>query len=618
MRVSRPALLAALVFVALTILHTYPLSIAPASRSLNHNVDTEQAEWTLSWIAHALRTDPRHLFDGNIFWPERHTLAYSDPVIMPAMFALPVRLLGGSPVLAFNIAVLVGLALTGWAAWFVAWRWTGSATAALTAGALAAFNVHLLTRLPHIVAAQSWTLPLTFYLADRVATERRPRDAVALALCVTATAANSLYWLALAGLIVGVTMVVHARQWRGALMTGGAAVAGLVIALPVLWPYLELAKAGATRPLESIVQFSATPAGYLASTTRIDRGWTARFYTHDVDVFFAGVAALVLAVIGAIAAWRTRGSRARMTILALVGAIGVILSFGPASTIYRWAYVWFEPIRGLRAVARFGYLYLLGVAFAAGYGVAAIERRVSRAGTGAGPYIPHVGRNVIGRLLDDDLGTGAGPDIQPVGAASPDTHNVPAALRPDTHDVVAAPHDRAEVPSVGAAPRGRPNVRRRAKGWTAGLALAAVTIEAWSAPILTLPFTGIPPIYELVAAAPDPVRLVELPFYPPDGMPGNGEYELNATAHWKPIMNGTSGATPDSYRQHAASFWFFPRDWAIDAIEQAGATHVMVHLEHFTPSEVADIELALRHRPELWLIGADSRGHRLYRVVKAR
>jgi hypothetical protein len=152
----------------------------------------------------------------------------------------------------------------------------------------------------------------------------------------------------------------------------------------------------------------------------------------------------------------------------------------------------------------------------------------------------------------------------------------------------------------------------------AALALAAVTIEAWSAPILTLPFTGIPPIYELVAAAPDPVRLVELPFYPPDGMPGNGEYELNATAHWKPIMNGTSGATPDSYRQHAASFWFFPRDWAIDAIEQAGATHVMVHLEHFTPSEVADIELALRHRPELWLVAADSRGHRLYRVVKAR
>jgi hypothetical protein len=298
--------------------------------------------------------------------------------------------------------------------------------------------------------------------------------------------------------------------------------------------------------------------------------------------------------VGAVAAWRTRESRARMTVLALVGAVGVILSFGPASTIYRWTYAWFEPIRGLRAVARFGYLYLLGVAFAAGYGVAAIERRVSRAGTGAGP------------------------DIQPVRAASPATHNVPAALRPDTHDVVAALHDRAEVPSVGAAPRGRPNVRRRAGRWVAALALAAVTIEAWSAPILTLPFTGIPPIYELVAAAPDPVRLVELPFYPPDGMPGNGEYELNATAHWKPIMNGTSGATPDSYRQHAASFWFFPRDWAIDAIEQAGATHVMVHLEHFTPSEVADIELALRHRPELWLVAADSRGHRLYRVVKAR
>jgi hypothetical protein len=526
-----------MVFVALTIVHTWPLSIAPASRSLNHNVDAEQAEWTLSWIAHALRTDPRHLFDGNIFWPERQTLAYSDPLITPALFALPIRALGGSPVLAFNIAVLVGLALTGWAAWFVAWRWTGSATAALTAGALAAFNVHLLTRLPHIVAAHSWTLPLTFYFADRVATDRRPRDAAALALCVTATAANSLYWLALAGIIVGVTMIVHARRWRGALVTGAAAAAGLILALPVLWPYVELAKSGATRPLESIVQFSATPAGYLASTTRLDHGWTSPFYTHDVDVFFAGVAALVLAVVGAMAAWRTRESRARMTTLALVATIGVVLSFGPASTIYRWAYAWIEPLRGLRAVARFGYLYLLGVAFAAGYGVAAIERRVTS---------------------------------------------------------------------------------WRARGWIAGLALAAVTIEAWSAPILTLPFTGIPPIYTLLADAPDPVRLVELPFYPPDGMPGNGEYELNATAHWKPIMNGTSGATPDSYREHAASFWFFPQDWAIDAIEHAGATHVMVHLEKFTKKEGDDIRQALRRRPELWLVATDSRGHRLYEVVRGR
>jgi hypothetical protein len=236
-------------------------------------------------------------------------------------------------------------------------------------------------------------------------------------------------------------------------------------------------------------------------------------------------------------------------------------------------------LRGLRAVARFGYLYLLGVAFAAGYGVAAIERRVGRAGTGAGPYT-------------DENASG-----------------VPL--------VGAAPRGRPDMRNAPAAPRGRPDVHRRA-WWVAGLALVAVTVEAWSAPILTLPFTGIPPIYELVADAPDPVRLVEVPFFPPDGMPGNGEYELNATAHWKPIMNGTSGATPDSYREHAASFWFFPRDWAIDAIERSGATHVMVHLEKFTASEVRDIELTLRHRPELWLIATDGRGHRLYKIVAQR
>jgi hypothetical protein len=44
----------------------------------------------------------------------------------------------------------------------------------------------------------------------------------------------------------------------------------------------------------------------------------------------------------------------------------------------------------------------------------------------------------------------------------------------------------------------------------------------------------------------------------------------------------------------------------------------MVHLEKFTASEVRDIELTLRHRPELWLIATDGRGHRLYKIVAQR
>jgi len=103
-----------------------------------------------------------------------------------------------------------------------------------------------------------------------------------------------------------------------------------------------------------------------------------------------------------------------------------------------------------------------------------------------------------------------------------------------------------------------------------------------------------------------------MPFYPPDTVFMNGEYMLNSTAHWQPLMNGTSGVTPTSYRRRTESFWFFPRDWAIDQIRKEGATHIMVHLEKFTPLEGEDVRVSLQNRHDLQLMASDARGHRLY------
>ena len=406
--------------------------------------------------------------------------------------------------------------------------------AAMVAGSLAAFNPHLLTRFPHIVAAWSWTIPLSLYLADRLVDERRPRTAVLLAMTVAATAATSLYSLAFVGLIVGVVLLaaVAARQWRSAAWIAVSSIGGLALALPVLIPYARFAATGVSRPLESIGQFSATLSGYLHSASRLHAGWSAPFFERDVSVFFAGFTALVLTAIG-LARWRGPQAGRRWFILGLLAVLGVGLSLGPATPVYRWLYEWVLPLRGLRAAARFGYLYLIAVAFAAAFGLAWISSRVASA-------------------------------------------------------------------------------RRRA--WLAGAALLLVTAEAWSAPVYTVPFTGVPPIYEQLRDLPEPVLLVEMPFWPPEAFFENGEYVLNATAHWRPLMNGYSGYVPDSYRARAPFFWYFPEARAIDRLKPEGVTHVMVHLERFTPQETIEIERALRDEARLTLIATDARGHRLYRV----
>ena len=165
----------------LAVVHTWPLATAPGRLSRNDNGDTVLNEWTIAWIAHEVVRDPLHLFDANVFHPERHTLALSEHLFVPAIMGAPVLWLGASPVLAYNLLLIAGFALTGFACCVVVSRWTGDWIAGVVAGSLMAFNAHTLTRLPHLQAQHLEFLPLAFVALDGVLRRRRVRDALWLA-----------------------------------------------------------------------------------------------------------------------------------------------------------------------------------------------------------------------------------------------------------------------------------------------------------------------------------------------------------------------------------------------------------------------------------------------------
>ena len=61
-------------FVTLTVVNAWPLPVR-AGAAIGQHGDAFFSVWRLAWIAHQLTTDPRHLFNGNIFYPEQRTLA---------------------------------------------------------------------------------------------------------------------------------------------------------------------------------------------------------------------------------------------------------------------------------------------------------------------------------------------------------------------------------------------------------------------------------------------------------------------------------------------------------------------------------------------------------------
>jgi hypothetical protein len=143
--------------------------------------------------------------------------------------------------------------------------------------------------------------------------------------------------------------------------------------------------------------------------------------------------------------------------------------------------------------------------------------------------------------------------------------------------------------------------------------VALANLESLRAPFLYTRFEGIPAIYSLLATEPGRVVLAEVPFYPAQAVFENAGYVLASTAHWRPLMNGYSGYVPGSYRKYAASFWYFPEDFAIQEMRKAGVTHIMVHPHRFH-DEAESAMKKVAASPYLERVAIGRQGLVLYRL----
>ena len=367
-------------FIGLAAAETWPLITDPAHLSRNDNADTMLNEWTVAWVAHQLPRDPLHVFDANIFHPDRHTLAYSEPLITHGALAAPLFWMGASPVLVYNVLLLAGLSLTGWVMSLVVARWTGDGLAGVSAGILVAFNAHTLTRLPHLQAQHAELLPVALVVLDALL--RRPRwaSAVWLAAVFVLQALTSMYLLVFTAVAATIAVLVRPEDWLGPparqLAPKLALALGVMVAaiVPLLLPYWQLHGAGFERSLDEVAWFSAEARDYWTMPSRV-HGWLGTS-ARGATSLFPGAVALALVAVALVQRGRAfRDPRVRMCVA--FGVVGVVLSFGPVVPGYPILYTVFPPLQAVRGAARFGYLGLVAVAIVAGYGLAALRRLLS-------------------------------------------------------------------------------------------------------------------------------------------------------------------------------------------------------------------------------------------------
>jgi hypothetical protein len=354
--------------VAVIAVMSWPLVTDPARLGMTDRPDGRLNAWILAWDVHALVHAPGRLFQAPAFHPLPDALAFSENLLVPAVLSAPGQWLGG-PVLGYNLALLVCLAVSGLGVQLLVRRVCGARAAAFVAGAFFAAGAHRWIRLAHLHAQATLFLPFVLLALDRYLERRTWRRALALGALLALQALSSVYVGAITATAVacalGVAGVARALAPRDLLRLGGGLLLAAALLAPVARPYLRMrAFQGVEWSLADVASYATTVESYAASGTRLYGRLTQRHLDPErvQDTLFPGLTLLALGVAGLAAA-----PRRYQAVGLLASAVAVVLSLGPETALYRFLHEHVILVRSVRALSRFSLLPVLVLCVASGF-----------------------------------------------------------------------------------------------------------------------------------------------------------------------------------------------------------------------------------------------------------
>lgn len=365
-------LVAAAAFLALSLIFTYPLVLAPSKANRFDSHDAMLNAWILSWDLHRLSSGRIDVFDANIFYPEKNTLALSDNLLTAALVVLPLRLFTDNPILLVNMALLAALVTSALAAFVLARHFWGSIHGAALAGILFGFGSYHWGHLTHLQLQWTFTVASALYFARRIREGAGLPASLGMAVSVAATFGCSgyyaVYLLTALPLFVAIDFLKPTTQrTRAAVDLGVAGLLSVLFSLPLVLPYLSKFSSGHQRSVEAMIRYSADYSAYVSSASRLHF-----FLPRDQEALFSGFVGSGLALFALAYSFTQRTGRRDVTLWLLLGLTGVGLSmgptFGPFSLLYRM-----PAYQGLRVPSRAGILFLLAVAVLAALGLSRIR-----------------------------------------------------------------------------------------------------------------------------------------------------------------------------------------------------------------------------------------------------
>ncbi|PYQ58338.1 MAG: hypothetical protein DMF53_20605, partial [Acidobacteria bacterium] len=320
-----PWLALTLLYTAVTCIYFWPLPRLAGDHLGPDLGDPLFTLYVLKWGAHQIGLGLPDVWDANIYYPTRGTLAFSDHLLGPAAQLFLFLKIVPNAIAGYNFLFLSSFVASALAVCWVLRRSGISWIAAGLAGWMYAFSSFRYCQLSHIQVLIVQWLPLTLWFWDRLLARRTLRNAALFLLFYLLNLAGGCYLAYMIHFPLLAILVSRAiAEGRGLLslrslrvLAPVAVIAGVCAAVLFL-PYARVARAQSlSRPASEIDEYSAHLASYFSPDPQnlyfspgADRllrglfGGSAELFHRPENALFAGFLPTILFCVGAFAALR--------------------------------------------------------------------------------------------------------------------------------------------------------------------------------------------------------------------------------------------------------------------------------------------------------------------------
>lgn len=287
--------------------------------------------------------------DGNIYFPNKNTMLYSETQLSAGLVTLPLHFISQNPLFAYNIWTIVSFFFAGYFMYLLAMRISSrQRIISIASGLIFEFAPFKMAAVGHLQNLSIFCLPLALYFILGFLDRRKRRYLVGLFFVLLYQFYASWYQMVFAAVGVGIILLgfllLKRAKLREVLIIGAVVIAAVVATLPLATQYIEFSKSNkATFGIADQALYSSSVKDYFTPDNGtilgkvIYGGDKTKGLPYNIDSSsYSGISLYIIGLIAIVIAWkrRKRDDATKLQFKEIVtygfmAVVGVVVSLGP-------------------------------------------------------------------------------------------------------------------------------------------------------------------------------------------------------------------------------------------------------------------------------------------------